>query len=330
MSGFFVPHDLKAPLKGAAAGPLAGLSAVVKDMYAIAGERTGGGNPDWLTNATPATAHCTVVEKLLDAGASISGKTICDEFFYSVAGMNAHYGTPTNIRAPGRIPGGSSSGSAAAAAASVCDFALGSDTGGSVRIPASLCGIYGIRTTHGRIETKGVMDMSPSFDTIGWLAATAGVFRKVGPVLLGGPAVPAPIQRLLIADDGLAEADAPVVALLNEALGGNGIRAAQTAAYAHRAGRARRLARRGARHSGLRDLAGVRPLRRREKAELRAWCRRAHDRCLKDQQGRSRRRAGRAQRRARKNSRADCTGHGRRAAERALYRAAARHAGGGA
>ena len=100
MSGFFVPHDLKAPLKGAAAGPLAGLSAVVKDMYAIAGERTGGGNPDWLTNATPATAHCTVVEKLLGAGASISGKTICDEFFYSVAGMNAHYGTPTNIRAP--------------------------------------------------------------------------------------------------------------------------------------------------------------------------------------------------------------------------------------
>ena len=218
MSGFFVPHDLKAPLKGAAAGPLAGLSAVVKDMYAIAGERTGGGNPDWLTNATPATAHCTVVEKLLGAGASISGKTICDEFFYGVAGMNAHYGTPTNIRASGRIPGGSSSGSAAAAAASVCDFALGSDTGGSVRIPASLCGIYGIRTTHGRIETKGVMDMSPSFDTIGWLAATAGVFRKVGPVLLGGAAVPAPIQRLLIADDGLAEADAPVVALLNEAL----------------------------------------------------------------------------------------------------------------
>jgi amidase len=218
MSGFFVPHDLKAPLKGAANGPLAGLSAVVKDMYAIAGERTGGGNPDWLANTQPATAHCPVVEKLLAAGASIAGKTICDEFFYSVAGMNAHYGTPTNIRAPGRIPGGSSSGSAAAAAAGLCDFALGSDTGGSVRIPASLCGIYGIRTTHGRIDTKGVMDMSPSFDTVGWLAATSGVFRKVGPVLLTGAAVTAPIERLLIADDGLTEADAPVAALLNEAL----------------------------------------------------------------------------------------------------------------
>jgi amidase len=218
MSGFFVPHDLKAPLKGASSGPLAGLSAVVKDMYAIKGERTGGGNPDWLANAAPATAHCTVVEKLLAAGATITGKTICDEFFYSVAGMNAHYGTPANTRAPGRIPGGSSSGSAAAAAAGVCDFALGSDTGGSVRIPASLCGLYGVRTTHGRIDTKGVMDMSPSFDTIGWFAATAGVFRKVGQVLLGGEAVSAPIQNLLIADDGFAEADAAVGALLNDAL----------------------------------------------------------------------------------------------------------------
>jgi amidase len=191
---------------------------VVKDMYAIAGERTGCVNPDCLANAAPSTAHFTVVDKLLAAGATITGKTICDEFFYSVAGMNAHYGTPTNVRAPGRIPGGSSSGSAAGAAAGVCDFALGSDTGGSVRIPASLCGLYGIRTTHGRIDTKGVMDMSPSFDTVGWLAATAGVFRKVGPVLLAGTAAPAPIRNLLIADDGFAEADAPVVALLNDAL----------------------------------------------------------------------------------------------------------------
>jgi amidase len=218
MSGFFVPHDLKAPLKGTAGGSLAGLNAVVKDMYAIAGERTGGGNPDWLANAKPAAEHCTVVQKLLAAGATITGKTICDEFFYSVAGMNAHYGTPANIRAPGRIPGGSSSGSAAATAAGAGDFALGSDTGGAVRIPASLCGIYGIRTTHGRIDTKGVMDMSRSFDTIGWFSASAGVFRKVGGVLLGRFAVAAPIQKLLIADDGFAEADAPVVGLLNGAL----------------------------------------------------------------------------------------------------------------
>ncbi len=220
MSGFFVPHDLKKPLIGAKDGPLAGLTVAVKDMYAIKGERSGGGNPDWLANAKPATAHASAVQKLLEAGATVIGKTICDEFFYSVAGVNAHYGTPSNLRAPGRLPGGSSSGSAAAAAAGVCDFALGSDTGGSVRVPASLCGLYGIRTTHGRIDTKGAMDMSPSFDTIGWLATTAGVFRRVGGVLLGGASAPTRIERMIIADDGFAEADEPVTALLRDVLGG--------------------------------------------------------------------------------------------------------------
>src|SRR5262249_23455808 len=149
MSGFFVPHDLKAPLTGAATGPLEGFSGVVKDMYAIAGERTGAGSPDWLNYAKPAAKNCAIIDRLLQAGATITGKTICDEFFYSVVGANAHYGTPVNVRAPGRIPGGSSSGSAAATAAGACDFALGSDTGGSIRVPASLCGVYGIRTTHG-------------------------------------------------------------------------------------------------------------------------------------------------------------------------------------
>jgi amidase len=218
MSGFFVPHDLKAPIEGAPAGPLAGLGAAVKDMYAIAGERTGAGNPDWLANQQPATEHAAAVTNLLAAGATIIGKTICDEFFYSVAGVNAHYGTPSNVRAPGRLPGGSSSGSAAAAAAGVCDFALGSDTGGSVRIPAAFCGLYGIRTSKGRIDTKGCMDMAPSFDTIGWLAATPGVFRRVGAVLLGGTSVRAPVERLLIADDAFAQADVPVAAFLRDAL----------------------------------------------------------------------------------------------------------------
>jgi amidase len=218
MTGFFVPHDLKAPIAGASHGPLAGLRVVVKDMVDIAGERSGGGNPDWLAQAPTATANAAPVEKLLGAGATITGKTICDEFFYSVAGVNAHYGTPTNVRAPGRLPGGSSSGSAAAVAAGVCDIGLGSDTGGSIRIPASFCGLYGLRTTHGRVDTRGVMDMARSFDTVGWFAATPGVFRKAGPVLLGGAAVPAPIERLLIADDSFAQADAPVAALLRDAL----------------------------------------------------------------------------------------------------------------
>jgi amidase len=218
MNNFFVPHDLKAPLKGAPSGPLAGLTGVVKDMYDIAGERTGAGNPDWLAQARPAAVHAAAVERLLAAGATITGKTICDEFFYSVTGINAHYGTPANLRAPGRIPGGSSSGSAAAAAAGVCDFSLGSDTGGSVRIPASLCGLYGIRTTLGRVDARGAMEMSPSFDTIGWFAATPGVFRSVGKVLLGGAAASAPIEAVIVADDAFAEADAAVAALLREAL----------------------------------------------------------------------------------------------------------------
>src|SRR5947209_2798031 len=124
MTAFFVPHDLKAPLAGAADGPLAGLTAAVKDMYDIAGERTGGGNPDWLRQQKPAERHAGAVARLLEAGATIVGKTICDEFFYSVAGANAHYGAPANLRAPGRSSGGSSSGPAAATAAAAVAAAL--------------------------------------------------------------------------------------------------------------------------------------------------------------------------------------------------------------
>ncbi|AMN43337.1 amidase [Rhodoplanes sp. Z2-YC6860] len=218
MSGFFVPHDLKAPVKGAAQGPLAGLNAAVKDLYAIEGERTGGGNPDWLAQAPVAKQHAAAVQKLLAAGTTIIGKTITDEFFYSVTGINAHYGTPPNLRAPGRIPGGSSSGSAAATAAGACDFALGSDTGGSVRVPASFCGLYGIRTSHGRVDAMGTMDMAPTFDTVGWFAASAGVFRAVGRVLLDDRKVSAPIDSLLLPDDAFAQADGPVAALLRDAL----------------------------------------------------------------------------------------------------------------
>ena len=278
MSGFFVPHNLKTPLKGASGGPLAGLTAAVKDMYDIAGERAGGGNPDWLANTRPAAANAIAVDKILGAGATIIGKTICDEFFYSVAGINAHYGTPANLRAPGRIPGGSSSGSAAATAAGACDFALGSDTGGSVRIPASFCGLYGMRTTHGRVDTKGCMDMAPSFDTIGWFANGPGVFRRVGDVLLGGEAVRANVGNLLIADDGFAEADEAVVKLLRSALDRMKGDSAEDRTRTARARRSRSVARSGAGDPGLRDLAGVRPLRRRKASEVRPRRRRAHDR----------------------------------------------------
>jgi amidase len=214
----FVPHDLARPIAGSDSGLLAGLTVAIKDMYDIAGERTGGGNPDWLAAQRPAARNASAVQKLLDAGATVIGKTICDEFFYSVAGVNEHYGTPVNPRAPGRIPGGSSSGSASAVAAGTCDFALGSDTGGSVRIPAAFCGVYGIRTTHGRVDATGAMAMAASFDAIGWFANGPGVLRNVGTVLLDGNAQPAAVERLLVLDDAFAEADSDVAALLRAAL----------------------------------------------------------------------------------------------------------------
>src|SRR5205823_13299775 len=204
----FIPHDLTAPLRGAPAGPLAGLTAVVKDMFDIVGTRTSGGNPDWLNTHPPASSSAAAVIKILDAGAAVVGKTVCDEFFYSITGANARYGTPVNPRAPGRLPGGSSSGSAAATASGACDFALGSDTGGSVRIPASLCGLYGIRPTHGRVHLSGAMAMAPSFDVAGWFANGPGVFRRLGQVLLEGTAHPAKLEALIVLEDAFEQADA--------------------------------------------------------------------------------------------------------------------------
>src|SRR3546814_5268446 len=177
--GAFVPHTLSEPLRGSGTCPLAGLTFAVKDLYDIAGRKTGNGSPDFLAWTKPASATAPSVRKLLDAGADCVGVTICDEFFYSLTGANAHYGTPGNARAPGRMPGGSSSGSAAAVAAGLCDFALGSDTGGSVRVPAAFCGVYGIRPTHGRVDLAGGRAMAPSYDTGGWFADDAALFRAI-------------------------------------------------------------------------------------------------------------------------------------------------------
>ncbi len=214
----FVPHDLEAPIKGASTGPLAGLTAAIKDMYDIKGTRSGGGNPDWLKHTEPATGNASVIQKLLDAGATIIGKTISEEFFFSLTGANVHYGIPVNARAPGRVPGGSSSGSASAASSNACDFAVGSDTGGSVRIPASFCGLYGLRPTHARVDMTGAMDMAPSFDVGGWFANAPAIFRRVGDVLLGGVRADAAITSMIVLDDAFAEADAEIAALMKAAL----------------------------------------------------------------------------------------------------------------
>jgi amidase len=175
-------------LHGAANGALAGLTFGLKDIFDVAGHKTGFGCPDWLASHGAATLHAPVTKSLLDAGAHLIGKTHTEEMAFSLTGENAHYGTPTNIAAPGRVPGGSSSGSAAAVAGKLCDFAIGSDTGGSVRGPASFCGIYGIRPTHGRISLDGVCPLAPGFDTCGWFARDAAMLARVGEVLLGGKA----------------------------------------------------------------------------------------------------------------------------------------------
>jgi len=179
----WVAHG-KFVLTGRPGGRLGGYSFAVKDIYDVAGYRTGFGNPVWLDTHEAATLTAPLVQALLDAGATLKGKVITDELTYSLNGDNLHDGTPLNVNAPGCVPGGSSSGSAAAVAAKLVDFALGSDTGGSTRVPASYCGIWGLRTTHGSLPTAGVLPLQPSFDTLTWLASDVDVFEKVGEVLL--------------------------------------------------------------------------------------------------------------------------------------------------
>jgi amidase len=179
----FIPHD-EVFLPGAPEGPLRGLRFAAKDLFDVAGHVTGCGNPDWLATHPPAASTASAIERLLAAGADLIGKTITDELAYSLNGQNFHYGTPLNANAPGRIPCGSSSGSAAAVAGGAVDFALGSDTGGSVRVPAAVCGIYGIRTSHGRVAIDGVMPLAASFDTVGWFARDPRLLARVGGVLL--------------------------------------------------------------------------------------------------------------------------------------------------
>ncbi|HEU4344842.1 MAG TPA: amidase [Candidatus Binatia bacterium] len=213
-------RDTHVEMKGASHGPLAGLTFAVKDIYDVADYRTGFGSPDWLRTHGPAARTAPVVQRLLDAGAHLVGKTQTDELTWSLTGENAHYGAPVNVNAPGRVPGGSSSGSASAVATGVVDFAIGSDTGGSVRLPASFCGILGMRPTYGRIPPDGVCPLAPSFDTCGWFAGDAEVFERVGRALLcdDDDAPAAPPARLPIAQDALEVAGETVAHALRSAL----------------------------------------------------------------------------------------------------------------
>ena len=183
----FVPYP-DAPVPHAPTGPLADLSFAAKDLFDVAGYPTGGGSPIVLAMSGIKTRTAPTVQKLLDAGARFAGKTVTDELAFSMNGNNAHFGAPVNGAAKDRITGGSSSGSASAVSSSLCDFALGTDTGGSVRAPANHCGLYGLRPTHGRVSLEGALDLAPSFDTCGWFARDIGTFARVADVLLGADA----------------------------------------------------------------------------------------------------------------------------------------------
>jgi amidase len=188
-------------VKGAPEGPLKGLTFGVKDIYDVAGVKTGFGSPAWLDTHEVARKNAAIVDQLLKAGASVVGKTHTEEMAWSINGINAHYGRPINVKAEGRVCGGSSSGSVSAVAGGLCDFALGSDTGGSIRLPASYTGIYGLRPTHGRLSLEGVLPLAPSFDVVGWFTRDAETYARIGKVLLQGGDWNAKPRELLIAED---------------------------------------------------------------------------------------------------------------------------------
>ena len=213
MTSPFVPGT-GVRIAGAAHGALAGLTFAAKDLLDVAGHPTGGGNPDWARRNPVPTRHAWAVECLLDAGATLIGKTVTDEVSLGILGENPFDGTPLNPKAPDRVPGGSSSGSASAVAQGLCDTALGTDSGGSVRVPASFCGLYGIRPTHGRLDLSGMMPQAPTSDTIGWFARDAAIFARVSAVLLGEPIPESLPTRLVVAVDAFGFADAATAAAL--------------------------------------------------------------------------------------------------------------------
>ena len=222
----FMPYP-EVAVPCAATGPLAGLRFGVKDLFDVAGYPTSGGQPLLLAMSGIKPRTAPTVQRLLDAGAAFGGKTITDELAFSMNGNNAHFGAPVNGGAPDRITGGSSSGSASAVSNRLVDFALGTDTGGSVRAPASHCGLVGLRPTHGRVSLAGCLDLSPSFDTCGWFARDLQTFCRVGEVLLGEDAKPLPARVRLLApldlwslvEPAALEAFAPARQRLEAALG---------------------------------------------------------------------------------------------------------------
>ncbi len=215
--GALVPGT-DARASGAPGGPLAGRTFVAKDLFDVAGLPTGAGCPEWAaTHPVPAQTASAVL-RLLAAGATLRGKAHTDELAFSLSGTDSRMGSPRNPACPDRLPGGSSSGSAVAVASGLVEFSLGTDTGGSVRLPASYCGIAGLRSTHGRIPRDGLVALAPSFDVVGVFAREMAVLARVAAVLLDGAPAPWEPGELLVASDAFAEAGGANTAALEPAV----------------------------------------------------------------------------------------------------------------
>ncbi|ROO90145.1 amidase/aspartyl-tRNA(Asn)/glutamyl-tRNA(Gln) amidotransferase subunit A [Actinocorallia herbida] len=210
------PLDPPAP----SGGPLDGVRVAVKDNIDVAGWPTGAGNPVWLAEHATPTEDAEVVTRLRRAGASLVGKAHMDELAYSLAGTNIHYGSPRNPLAPGRYTGGSSSGCASAVASGAADVGLGTDTAGSIRVPAAFTGLYALRPSHARVPATGVLPLAPTFDVPAVLARDAVVLARVASALLDPPAQQTcALEWLLLPDDLWAEVPAPVRAAYEPVLG---------------------------------------------------------------------------------------------------------------
>lgn len=187
--------------------PLSGKRLAVKDLFHIAGLVTTAGNPDWAATHAVASHTASAVSELCNAGATLVGKTITDELAYSLNGQNIHYGTPVNPVTPERLPGGSSSGSATAVSAGLADIGLGTDTGGSIRVPASYNGLFGLRPTHGLVNTDGLVALAPGFDTVGVLTRDiATLTASMLCLLKGKPQVALNSPRLCTLDGSISRA----------------------------------------------------------------------------------------------------------------------------
>jgi amidase len=207
-SGAFVEALSLAPFHG---GVLDGLTFTVKDNIDIAGSRTSFGSPSWRDLHPPAIHNALCVDQLLNAGARCVGKVVADEFTYSLVGESQFFGTPLNPKVPDRVPGGSSSGSASSVACGLAEFSLCTDAGGSIRVPASLCGIWGMRPSLHRISEAGVLPFMPSVSTVGAVAANLDILNRAMSVLLrSSPEPVAKLQRIVVLDDAFKLADEPV------------------------------------------------------------------------------------------------------------------------